>query len=120
MSSSRKTLTYMSIAYLHIFQLLIIRSKISKRNKHKMKFAEGWPDRCKVPSVLKPYWQVRSDLNIINGILLKGERIVIPAEMRLEMLDCIHKGHQGISKCREHAKRCTLWPGLSKQIEVLV
>ena len=119
MISSRKTLIYMSITYLHISQLMIIRLKISKRNKHRMKFAEGWPDRWKVPSVLKPYWQARSDLNI-NGLLLKGDIIVIPAEMRPEMLECIHKGHQGISNCREHAKRCTLWPGLSKKIKELV
>ena len=36
------------------------------------------------------------------------------------MLDRIHKGHQGVTKCRERAKRALWWPGLSRQIEDLV
>ena len=81
---------------------------------------EGWPNSHKIPGVLKSYWQVKSEINMINGLLLKGERIVIPAAMRLEMLDRIHEGHQGITKCRERAKKSVWWPGLSLQIEELV
>ena len=40
--------------------------------------------------------------------------------MHLEVLDKIHEGHQGITKCREHAKQAVWWPGLSKQIHDMV
>ena len=36
------------------------------------------------------------------------------------MPDRIHEGHQGVTKCRERAKRALWWPGLSRQIEDLV
>ena len=53
-------------------------------------------------------------------MLLKADRIVIPTSIRLEILDRIHDGHQGVTKCRERAKRSVWWPGLSRQIEDLV
>ena len=36
------------------------------------------------------------------------------------MLDRIHTGHQGITKCRERARQSIWWPGLSKQLEEMV
>ena len=40
--------------------------------------------------------------------------------MRLQILDCIHTGHLGITKCRSRARTSVWWPGLSKQMEDLV
>ena len=51
---------------------------------------------------------------------MRGARIVIPSEMRLDILDKLHAGHQGISKCRLLAKQSVWWPGLSAQLEELV
>ena len=81
---------------------------------------EGWPDSTRVPDALKPYWQTKDDLSVVHGLLLKAERIVIPTTISLEMLDRVQEGHQGVTKCRERAKRALWWPGLSRQIEGLV
>ena len=67
-----------------------------------------------------PYWNYRAELTVQDGLLLKNSRIVIPSCMRLEILDKIHAGHQGIVKCRERAKNSVWWPGLSKQLEDIV
>ena len=83
--------------------------------KLKQYCSEGWPDRTRVPGALKPYWLVQDELSDVHGLLLKAERIVIPTS-----LDRIHEGHQGVTKCRERAKRALWWPGLSRQIEDLV
>ena len=55
-----------------------------------------------------------------QGLLMKGSRLVIPISMRLDILDRLHEGHQGITRCREKAKTSVWWPGLSKQLEELV
>ncbi|XP_028514411.1 uncharacterized protein K02A2.6 [Exaiptasia diaphana] len=80
----------------------------------------GWPERNKVPSALQSYWADRGSLTVIHGLLVKDDRIVIPSDMRLEILEKIHEGHQGITKCRARAQRSVWWPGLSRQIEDLV
>ena len=51
---------------------------------------------------------------------MKSTRILIPSDMRLEVLDKIHQGHPGITKCRKRAKQAVWWPGLSRQIEDMV
>ena len=40
--------------------------------------------------------------------------------MRLQVLDNVHEGHQGIGKCRECAKTSVWWPGLSCEIQDMV
>ena len=80
----------------------------------------GWPEKQHVKGVIKPYYQFSGELSVQQGLLLKGTRLVIPTTMRLDILDKLHEGHLGITKCRERAKRSVWWPGLSKQLEDMI
>ena len=63
--------------------------------------SDCWPEKSYLPTPLKAYWQERGDLTVQQGLLMKGNRLVIPVSMRLDVLDKLHEGHQGITKCRE-------------------
>jgi hypothetical protein len=40
---------------------------------------KGWPEkRAQCPAAVKPYWSVRSELSMVEGILLCGSRLVVP------------------------------------------
>ena len=52
---------------------------------------------------IKPYIPVSVELKVQDGVLMQGSRIMIQAPLQLEMLDRLHTGHQGITKCREKA-----------------
>jgi len=80
----------------------------------------GWPSRQDLAGAVCRYYPVASELSVEDGLLLRGSRIVIPTALRLEMLDKLHSGHQGITKCRQRARQSIWWPGLSKQLEELV
>ena len=62
----------------------------------------------------------RDELTVTDGIVFKGENIVVPPSMRPEMLQRIHMGHMGIEKSKQRARDVLFWPGMSKQIEDLV
>ena len=82
--------------------------------------AECWPSHPSLPSVFRAYWQVQNDLTILNGLHLKGARLVSPTCVRLAMLDKLHEDHKGFVKSRSRAQSSVLWPGLSRQREELV
>lgn len=44
--------------------------------------AEGWPDRNQLRGALKNYWPERAVLCVHNGLLLRGTRLIIPANMQ--------------------------------------
>ena len=81
---------------------------------------DGWPVYIPHQPLLRPYWESRAHLAVVDDLLLYDERIVIPPALRLEVLDCIHRGHLGISKCRARARMSVWWPGLSAAIEDMV
>jgi len=51
---------------------------------------------------------------------MRNSHIVISSTAQHELLDKIHCGHQGITKCRLRAQQSVWWPCLSKQLEELV
>ncbi|UYV75192.1 K02A2.6-like, partial [Cordylochernes scorpioides] len=77
---------------------------------------QGWPDKKKMSQALLPYWHVKDELGVQNGLLMRSCRLVIPASMKLEILDKLHAGHFGITKTRLRARETVWWPGISEEI----
>ena len=60
---------------------------------------QGWPhQRRHTPRMARAYWDFRDELSIDNGLLLKGPRIIIPACLREEYLERLHRGHLSATK----------------------
>ena len=75
-----------------------------------------WPNKALLPQDIQPYYSVAAEISIENGLLMRGCRIIIPSKLQPEMLNKIHEGHLGITKCRARARQSIWWPGLSKQL----
>lgn len=82
---------------------------------------EGWPmDKSKVPHGAKPYWNCRDQIVEQEGLLFKGNKVIVPHILRSEMLKTIHNAHLGIEKCKSRARDVLFWPGMNAEIEDLV
>ena len=79
---------------------------------------DGWPDSAKqLPKNLREFWSCKDELSVEDGLVLKGERVLIPTTMRSYILRNIHAGHQGMEKCKLRAKTCVYWKGINADIE---
>ena len=59
----------------------------------------GWPDTKDVLHAdLKAYWLYRDELLGIDGITLKGMCIIIPTNLRCQIIEQPHANHMGIEK----------------------
>ncbi len=82
---------------------------------------KGWPNHGKqLRKDICPHFTVRAEISILEGILMRGCRLIIPSSMRPDILRKIHTGHQGIIKCREMVRQSVWWPGLSKDLDKAV
>ena len=59
-------------------------------------------------------------MTVKDLIIICGEAVLIPATDRRRILQEIHEGYIGITKCQLCAKNCIYWPGISKDIQQMV
>ena len=102
----------------------------------------SFPDeKHKLPPKLLPYWSIRNNLYIVDGVILmkdqvvipkslrgdvvdtfsngSGARILIPPSLRQEIIQSLHSAHQGVGGMNERAKAGVYWPGITKDIETV-
>jgi len=79
---------------------------------------EGWPQH--VPPSLRSFWNVRNDIHVTDGIILKDNRLVIPFAWRTDILKKLHLSNCGIDKTKTNARTTVFWPGMNKHIEDMV
>ena len=66
---------------------------------------DGWPEEkhLVVPEAT-PYFDIRDTLSHQDGVILKGQRVVIPTAMRHEMKHKLHAAHTGYDSMMARAR----------------
>ena len=78
----------------------------------------GFPNtREDTPKDLRIYHPLRDNLSIIDGVILYGDRILVPQALRPNVLSTIHSAHQGISTMLSRAESSVYWPGITNDIQ---
>lgn len=81
----------------------------------------GWPAvKDMTEQIVREYWLIKEELSVQNGVLFRGQRVVIPKLMRAEMLARIHCSHIGGDACYRQARETLYWPGMQGDIKDFV
>lgn len=70
---------------------------------------------------LKPYFDLRAELYIADGLILRIDRIISPESLRDKIIQIAHKqGHLGISKTKEMLRRKYWFPAMNYHIDTVL
>ena len=70
-----------------------------------------------VPVESRPYWNVRQELRILDGVPMLGDRTIIPDKLRGDVLEALHSAHQGVYSMILRATETVYWPGFVRDVE---
>lgn len=77
----------------------------------------GWPDKqYRLSLPIRPFFSVRAEIVLKNGIIVKGHKAVIPASLHSKYFHAIHGGHPSAEATILLAKSMFFWPGMADYI----
>ena len=80
----------------------------------------GWPDKNCVPPLISEYFGVRDELAVTDGLIFRGERLVVPRSMKKAIVADIHVGHTGVDSCLRRSRESVYWPGMTNDIREFI
>ena len=87
-------------------------------NELKRVILSGWPDdKTSLPASVKPYFHIRDELSVIDDFIVKGQQLFIPAELRKETLNNLHRSHLGYDSMVRRARENMFWVGMPRDIK---
>lgn len=78
---------------------------------------QGWPQsRSEVPECLYPYFDFRDELTVQNELVFKGDRLLVLASLRKELMAVTHGTHIGVEGCIRRARDTLYWPRMATEL----
>lgn len=78
---------------------------------------QGTISKAKRDPSLSDFKFVFSELSYCNGIVMRGNQIVIPDSLQNRVLDICHEGHLGIVKCKKLLRSKVWFHGIDRKME---
>ena len=78
----------------------------------------GWPaSKQGVPPSVQPYFIIRDELVVRNGIIFKGSWCVVPEMLGPKILERIHTEHMGVEGSLRRARESVYLPGMNAAVK---
>jgi hypothetical protein len=81
----------------------------------------GWPkSKSNLHPFAAPYFDFRDELTVADGLIFRGERLVVPKKLRHSIKSDIHIGHSGVESSLRRAREYVYWPGMNSEIKQMI
>ena len=79
---------------------------------------QGWPKRKQdVAPHLTAFWDYKEELVVQDNLILKRNRIIIPASLRKDVMTAAHEAHIGINGCLRRAREFVFWLNMNAELK---
>lgn len=65
---------------------------------------------------IKLYQPFQSELGIVEELVVRGQKMIIPKNLRNRFLQLAHEGHPGESAMKRRLRERVWWPGMDKEV----
>ena len=77
----------------------------------------GWPeDKIHLDPKVRLYFSMRNEMTVQDGLIFRGNRVVVPMIQRAVLKEKLHSTHLGIEGCCRRARQCLYWPIMNSDI----
>ncbi|XP_055633584.1 uncharacterized protein K02A2.6-like [Toxorhynchites rutilus septentrionalis] len=69
------------------------------------------------PSSLFAYQAFAKELGVMDGVVVRNDRIILPSRLRQRALDIAHRGHPGVVSMKRNLRENLWWPQMDRDVE---
>ena len=66
--------------------------------------------------IIRPYYKLRQEFTSLGPVVMLQNKIVIPRNLRLQVLSHLHASHAGVNVMLKRASQSMYWPGYTQDI----
>lgn len=78
---------------------------------------DGWSkEKSALPRSVQPYWTFGEEISYADGLLFTTKKLIVPMQLRQEMLSKIHESHLRTVNCKARGRDIMHWPNMLTQI----
>ena len=82
---------------------------------------ERWPNSKNTNGTdCTSVFELLAYFSFVNGVLLRGDQILMPKKLQKEMLNKAYEGHLGAAKSKARARERIWWQGMNKAIDDMI